>query len=167
MKKIGSLLKFFIVGSLWSCGFVAAWRRLLQAFWTFDPFSKTSWRMIAEFWNDGGVISSGKDYLLFAVLLVGTLIWLWGMRFFYRVSYVNLLLSPFKYFDNRNLKKYAEQTSHVVIKNIAIGEKMTAEDVIQQRLKKLEKQEKADTAHTSEVIRSGIAHKITERKDQE
>ena len=67
-----------------------------------------------------------------------------------------------EYFANREIKKYENIDTHVVIKNISVGEKMTIEDVIKDRIK----QEKANVAKDADALRKNISEKIIQRKEQ-
>ena len=51
--------------------------------------------------------------------------------------------------------------THVVIKNISIGEKLTIEDVIKDRIK----QEKASVSKDADSLRKNISQKIMQSKE--
>ena len=59
------------------------------------------------------------------------------------------------------IKKYENLDTHVIIKNISIGEKMTLEDVIKDRIK----QEKTNVSKDADALRKHISQKIMQRKE--
>ena len=95
-------------------------------------------------------------------MLLIAVIWMVGWVKLYRLDYVKLLLAPLNYLANRNIKKYEETDTHVVIKNIKVGEKITVEDIIQDRIK----QEKTENVKESDAIRRSLSEKIINHKEQ-
>jgi len=162
LKKILALFKLLVTGALWTFSFAYAVRWLLIFVWKFDPFYKKQWAVVANYWNNNGVIMSVSDYMFFLTFFVAILIWLVGWRFFYKTDYVRLLTAPILYVANYSLKKYENEDKHVVIKNIAIGEKITLEEVIQGKIKS----EKTQDHHESKQLRQNITEKIIKRKEQ-
>lgn len=72
------------------------------------------------------------------------------------------MIAPLNYIANRDLKKYEQEDTHVVIKNIKVGEKISVEDLIQERIK----QEQTDNVKESDEMRRNISEKIINRKEQ-
>ena len=88
--------------------------------------------------------------------------WLWGIRKVNKIKYSRLFLKPLEYFANRDIKKYENIDTHVVIKNISVGEKLTVEDIIKERIKN----EQTSKAKDAEDLRKTISEKIIQRKEQ-
>lgn len=63
-------------------------------------------------------------------------LWFWGWRFFYRLSFVKILLFPITWYNNRMIRKYGENTPRIILKNMgAAKSKPNMEEIIEQRLK--------------------------------
>ncbi len=162
LKKISKLTKCLFVGAMWTSAFLYIARLLMIYIWKFDIFYAKQWSVVKGFWNNNGVIEGAADYTFFLSLLLIAVIWMVGWVKLYRLDYVKLLLAPLNYFANRNIKKYEEADTHVVIKNIKVGEKITVEDIIQDRIK----QEKTENVKESDAIRRSLSEKIINHKEQ-
>lgn len=158
MKKIFKILKAVVVGSLWTFVFVYAADIIMIMIWNFDILNIRHWQVINTFWESGGKIKTGKDYIFVAMLLSLIPLWLWGWRYFYKVSFLKVLLSPIVWYNNRMIKKYGEQSSRIVLKNLGTAtKKPNMEEMIEQRLKQSAKPMKK----ASGKIRSSIQEKIS------
>lgn len=160
-KKLLSLTKFIIIGVLWTIVFLWGSRFLLVYIWHFDILSKKQWVVIAGYWNNNGVIMQLSDYMFFLTLLLLLVVWVIGWRWFSKISYSKLLLGPLNYVLNYRLKKYETDEERVVIKNMNVGEKLSVEDLIQERIKS----EKHLESKESEQLRRNISEKIIKRKE--
>jgi hypothetical protein len=163
MKKTKKIIKFLLTGGIWTyvCLYVA--QKMMWIFWKFNPFNANQWKVIQSYWNEDGIINSFRDYMFFFAFPILLILWLWGLKKFYRLDYVRLALAPFKYLNERQLKKYENINTHIAIKNISVGEKLTVEDIINQRIKK---EGTPTSSKVSSDLRQEIAKKITERKEQ-
>lgn len=161
MKKITKGLKFIFSGAAATalCLYIA--RRLLVYVWTFDIFSAKQWEVISNYWNGYGVISSGTDYLFFATLFLVILFWVWLWRYLYNLNLLNAFATIYRFFADRDVRKFEDEDSHVVIKNLSSHEKKTIEDVIQERL--AAKDENKDKEPLAQRIRQQIAQKFNKK----
>ena len=162
IKKIARLLRFLILAFVWTFLFWSFARFVMKMIWQFDIFSMKQWRVIVDYWNGYGVISGFSDFSFFIVLLIVFVLWLYGIRKVNKINYINLLIKPIEYINNRSMKKYEKNDVHVVIKNISVGEKISIEDVIKDRIR----QEKTSVAKDAEALRKNISEKIIQRKEQ-
>lgn len=162
LKKIAALIKFLLTAAVWTAAFLLMARYLLIFVWHFDIFYPAQWDVVRGYWNSNGVIMGAADYMFFITLLVLAVVWLFGLRYFYKMKYSRLVLAPLEYIADYPLKKYQNTDSHVVIKNISVGEKLKLEDIIQERIKK----EKPKTTRESDNLRDSISEKIIRRKGQ-
>ena len=160
LKKIGKFIRFLLLSSVWTIVFFTLSRLLMRMVWEFDILSLKQWNVIVEYWNNNGVIT-GSDYILFVALIAIIVIWIIGLRKVNSINYLKLLLKPIEYFANREIQKYENIDTHVVIKNISVGEKLTIEDVIKDRIK----QEKAAIAKDADSLRKSISQKIMQSKE--
>lgn len=162
IKKLWRMIKFLTLTTIWTVAFLGMSRAIMRLVWKFDILSIKQWKVIAEYWNNNGVISGWFDIGFFIVLIIVFVIWIWGIRRVNKIKYGRILLKPIEYFSNREIKKYENIDTHVVIKNISVGEKMTIEDVINDRIK----QEKSNVAKDADALRKSISEKIIQRKEQ-
>ena len=129
-KKIGLFLKFLIGGVVWSTLWCVITQQIVFKIWNFDYLSPNQWRVIKAFWEKNGVIRGVSDYMLFLTLIVILVVWYFGFKKLYRVQYGKFLLKPFESFSKRQITKYENESKHVVIKNLVVGEKMSLEDFL-------------------------------------
>jgi len=159
--KILKFLKFMIVFCCWSVAWLVAMRCVVMYFWNFDFMSAGHWKMVASFWNANGTIKGISDYMLFLTLCAVVVIWFIGLRRLYRKDYIKMLLKPFEYFSKKQIEKYGAESKHVVIKNLTVGEKMTVDDLIEEKIKE---EENHPSQKQSQNLREKIVEKIIERK---
>ena len=162
IKKLGRLIKFVLLSFVWTIVFLNISRLLIYYIWKFNVLNPKQWNMIGQYWNNHGVISGFSDISFFIVLILSIVIWIWGIRKVNKINYFKLFIKPLEYIANREIKKYENVDTHVVIKNISVGEKLTIEDVIKDRIKK----EKASVAKDADSLRKNITEKIIQRKEQ-
>lgn len=136
-------------------------RCITRYFWNFDFISLRHWQTIVSFWNANGTIRGVSDYMLFATLLFILIVWYKGLKYFYRLSYGKLLIRPFEYFSKKQIEKYESSGKHVVIKNLIVGEKMTLDELVEEKIKA---EDAKQTQKESQNLRESISKKITERK---
>ena len=162
IKKIGRIAKFLILAYVWTVLFLGLSRLMLKLIWKFDILSIKQWRVIAEHWNSGGSIRGVSDFSLFITLVIIVVFWLVGIRKVNKINYLKLFMKPIEYLNNRSMRKYENLDTHVVIKNISVGEKLSVEDLIKDRIN----QEKVNVAKDAEALRKNISEKIIQRKEQ-
>ena len=159
--KLLKSIKFLIVCAIWSIFWFKLTEQIILKIWNFDFLKVSQWQFVAEFWRRNGVIYGPSDYLLFLSLLAILVLWGVGLSKLNRLSYVNLLLKPFEYFSDKQIEKYSKETKHVVIKNLVVGEKISVDDLIKQ---KIEEEGSAEKVKEAENLRQNISKKIIERK---
>lgn len=158
MKKLSKLFKLIIVGLLWTyillCG--AEWA--MMKLWRFDILDFKSLQIIADWWNHGGTIKTGRDFLFLASIILVVIIWLWGWKRAYLINFKNVIIAPFEWLNRQMLKKYS-QGERIVIKNIGLKEeKQSEEDIIKEQLKDIG--QRLDNNKESTKIREAMAEKI-------
>lgn len=163
MKKIVKIFKFLIIGAIWSVFFLWFARVLMKWIWKFDILYHKQWQVLSRYWNDNGVIVGWSDYMFFVALLLLFILWLWGWKKLYRTNYLRLLIAPLQYINNYQLRKYEQKETHIVLKNLSVGEKLTIEDVIKERIKK---EDRVPTQKASQDLRQSFSQKIIQRKEE-
>ncbi|MBQ7303380.1 MAG: hypothetical protein IJW75_00475 [Alphaproteobacteria bacterium] len=162
IKKIARAVKHVILWFVWTVLFINLSRIIIYYIWKFNILSLKQWKMIKQYWDNNGVISGFSDISFFIALILVFVIWFIGMRKVNKIKYGQLLLKPIEYFANKEIKKYENIDTHVVIKNISVGEKISIEDVIKDRIN----QEKANSVKGAEELRKNVIEKIIQRKEQ-
>ncbi len=160
-KKIGCFLKMLFTASFWTLLWTLVSRQIILYIWNFDFVSQAHWKLIAEFWQKNGTIKSFSDYMLFLTLFLVLLLWYKGVKYFYKLDYLRLMLKPFEYFSNQQIEKYKKEGKHVVIKNLIVGKKITVDDLIAEKIKEENSQQQEKQA---DQLRQTLSQKINERK---
>ena len=162
LKKIIKIIRALFIGVIWTSALLYTARMLMIYIWKFDIFYAKQWSVVKRFWNSNGVIEGASDYTFFLSLLLILIVWIVGWIKLCRLNYAKLAIAPLNYIANRDLKKYEQINTHVVIKNIKVGEKLSVEDLIQERIK----QEQINNVKESDEMRRNISEKIINRKEQ-
>ena len=152
-----------IIGAVWSAFWLILTRSIFRLIWGFDFLSDKQWKVVAEFWNENGTIRGFSDYMLFICLLCALWLWIKVWKKLHKVNYLALILRPFEYMNKKQIEKYQANTKRVVIKNMVVGEKITVNDLIEERIKA---ENKESGIKEAENLRSDISKKIIERKEK-
>ena len=159
-KKLLKLGKILLVGIIWSYVYIRSTLFLFKSVWSFNYLSQAHWKVINTYWNEGGKISTGKDYLFVLCLLLLIPLWLWGWRRLCRTNFLSIILSPVTWYQKREAENYIKSMSRIKIHNIGIS---VGEEVKQDFENKLKKQQTKieNASKTSENIRSQIKNKLS------
>lgn len=160
-KNILKFLKFLFVLVFWSELWFSVMRFVLRYFWNFDFLSPASWQTISVYWNTGGTIKSIHDYMLFITIIFVVVVWYIGLKRLYRLNFAKLFLRPFEYFSKKQIEKFQDESKHVALKNLVVGEKITLNDLIEEKIKE---EGSKQSQKESQSLRENISKKISERK---
>lgn len=160
-NKLLKTIRFAVLSMFWTSIFYYIARLVVKSIYGFDILNLKQWKIIAKYWNNNGVISGISDISFFIVLIIIFIVWIVGLVKINKIKYSKIMIKPLEYLANREIKKYENLDTHVVIKNISIGEKMTLEDVIKDRIK----QEKTNVSKDADALRKHISQKIMQRKE--
>lgn len=162
MKKLYKFIRLVVTGTLWSCLFVYAANAFFIFVWNFDLLNAGDWQIVSRFWNSGGKIKTGRDYLFLFSFLLTFCLWIWGWKKAYKINYVALLLAPLEYLSRLGLGSYGDGP-RIVIKNIGTAaEKIDQKEIVKQKLKEVEKE--IDAEKETSKIRELVADKISSEK---
>ncbi len=156
MRKILRLIRALIIACGWTFLFVYLFQALFVLIWNFDFTSDTSWAIMREYWNHGGIIKSTLDIALFAALALLPILWYIGLRKALKVDYLQLIISPFNRF--RRIAANKTSTERIVIRNIKSGEQRA--DEIKDELSSL----KPEKTQSAQFIRTEIREKRSDDK---
>lgn len=162
IKKFFLIIRFLIIVFVWTLFWGCLTQQIVLRIWNFNFLSARQWQYISSFWQANGTIQGASDYLLFSTLLLVGVFWIWWGRKLLKVQYFRLLLKPFESFAKHQINKYIEEGKHNVVKNLVIGQKLTLDDLINEKIK----QEDAAQPATKESadLRAGVVKKISESK---
>ncbi|MFV0626915.1 MAG: hypothetical protein ACK5N8_06180 [Alphaproteobacteria bacterium] len=164
LKNILFLIKILLVSLIWSILYFSGLHFVFSHFWNFDIFYVEYWRTILEFWDGGGIIKTGKDVALIAMIFLALPIWLFSLIKLCKFKYSQIIIYPVKIYDQYQLKKYNPNDTRIVIKNLSTkAEKVTIEDLINQKIKEKKKSKEEDGLE-ADKIRSSIQDKIKNKK---
>lgn len=116
-----------------------------------------TYKMIADYWNRGGIIKGG-DALMLLCLFSYLPLFLFGCWKIFHFKFIKLLTVPLNWLCNRGLSKYAGGMPSVNIKNLKVEEKKTIEQVVQERLEAENK--KHEEQQQSEDVRKRVIDEI-------
>lgn len=163
LKKLAKFIKFCLVGTIWTYTYVYCTGLLIYLIWNFNYLSVGDWQTISSFWEGGGRIKSGKDYLFVTCLLLIIPVWILGWKYFYKKDFVQLLLTPVIWYNKRKIKKYSETSSRLVLKNMGGSKKaQKLDEQIEDRMKLFDKNRSPE--NTSSQIRESIQEKMNSEK---
>ncbi|MBE6448924.1 MAG: hypothetical protein E7018_06500 [Alphaproteobacteria bacterium] len=125
--KLLKILKFLIVGIVWSYFFIICSNFAVYKIWNFNFLSAHSWQIIINFWNAGGIIKTAKDYVFLISLFSLPFIWIYGWRKALKINYLQLLLYPLEAYNRHIINKYGQDSSRVVLRNLKSSQKIMEE----------------------------------------
>ncbi len=161
MKKILNFIRTILIGTIWSYVYFIIVNSLLIIFWNFSIISSSSWTLLNSYWENGGTIKAGKDYLLLTILLLYIPLWIWGWRRLIKVNFLNLLLAPVRWYNDYVIRKYGASSGRILLKNMGRGKK------IEEEIEEMSKQtNQVKTDEEVNKIRNAIAEKINSVKHE-
>ncbi len=161
LKKITYIFRFSLVGCLWTYAFLMCANYITFFIWNFNFLSSHSWKIIYNFWNTGGVIKTGSDYIFILFLFSLPFFWFFGWIYFLRVNYVNIILYPINAYNSYVIKKYGQESSRIVLKNVKSTQKVIEE--IKDQLESIKPEKTKEAAN----IRSQIIKKLEQNNKKD
>ncbi|MBS4772723.1 MAG: hypothetical protein KHX55_00410 [Proteobacteria bacterium] len=157
-KSLFRFIRFIIIGFLWSYLFIVCANFLMFGLWNFNILSARSWQTISAFWQSGGVIKTGKDYVFLSMLFALPLIWIWGWRYFSRLSYADIFLWPVNAYNRRIIRKYGHNSSRIVLKNMKSSQRII--DDIKNELESIKPEKAKEVQNIRRQINDVISSEI-------
>lgn len=140
---------------LWTWLFVFITNAVFIYIWNFDYTRTTSWTILFDYWNSGGVIKTTSDVILVVSLALLPLLWLFGYIKSLKWNYSNLLLKPINIIYGM-FNRDSKDNERVVIRNIK-SSSQRIED-IRNELNSLKPQK----ANETNDIRYNLKEKVTD-----
>lgn len=154
LRKIFRFIRNLFIGALWTYVFLFAVSFAFLLIWNFNFFSARSWQTIIAFWQAGGIIKTGGDYVFLLALICVPVLWLWGWRRLVRVDYLNFLLWPINAYNRRIINKYGHESGRIILKNLKSSQEQI--EAVKQKLESI-RPEKPKEVHN---IREEIQKKL-------
>jgi len=162
MKKLKNFLRFIFISVLVLIVFIYIGRFLFNVIWDFDILSQSSYQMIADYWNGGGVFNTFRDCSLCAALIAFPLIWLYYSRKLYKYGLKKFFTTPIIKTYRYLTRPKSMEVEHVVVKNMGTKSK-SLEDIIADKIKE---QNKNSHNFATRDLRQQISAKIGENDKQ-
>lgn len=162
LKKLLAFIKWLIVGIIWSYIYIVCTWLFFKSIWGFNYLSYSNWQIITRYWNEGGRIKTGKDYLFILCLAIFIPLWIWGWKKLNKTNIINILFQPFLWLQKRQAEKYMKNMSHIKIHNIGIS---IGDEIKQDFENKLKKQQSdiTNSPKTSSSIRNNLTNKLSNK----
>ena len=126
--KILRFLRNLFVFIGWSVVFIVFTNFLIKLVWGFDFLSAHSWNILANFWNQGGVIKTTSDILLVLSLILLPLLWFLGFILAKKLNFWKIFTAPFSFVLKPFAENFSKEPERFVIKNIKSSQQQT-EDI--------------------------------------
>lgn len=166
MTKFKNFLHFicFIVASAgWAALLALIYRKGFLLFYHLDIFSPKLHHDFLSYWNSGGALDA-RDLMMFVFILLYIpfcfLVW----YKLYRFKFMKIITVPLNWLANLGSDKL--KVKDVNIKNLAIEEKKTIEQLVQERLDIERKKQQNSQKSSSKDFRKLIIEKIDAEKNK-
>lgn len=136
LRKIFRLIRNLLIGALWTYVFLFLISMTFLLIWNFNFFSARSWQTITAFWQAGGTIKTGSDYVFLLALISVPFIWIWGLGRLIRVNYLNILLWPVMAYNRRIINKYGHESCRIILKNLKSSQEQI--EAVKQKLESIQ-----------------------------
>ncbi len=161
MKRALIFVKFLFISFVWTVFVLGTTCFVFRVFWNFDLFSPQGWKIINNWWQNGGNIKTWQDFLFFVILFIVLPIIFFGIKYGMKIDLMRTFLSPIIYFMNRGLD---EMPKNVTIKNIDVSlRKISKEEIIdkevEKRMKAIKEQNTDNNFEVAGEIRKNLAEK--------
>ena len=154
IKKLLHILCVLFFGSILCALLWVLFVLFFALIYGIDLINIQTYQRISIFWNAGNTLSWSDTFMLLLLIAYVPLC----LLIFYRLNkykFINLLIKPFEWWQNRTLRNYREVS--VNIKNLKVEDKKTIEQVVQERL---EKEKKKVKQPNKDELRKNIIEKI-------
>lgn len=163
-RRLFSFIRFMIIGSAWTYIYAYITTLLFRSIWNFNYLSAGSWKIIGNFWQQGGAIKKASDYLFIIALLLLVPLWYKGLKKLLKANFVEILFLPVRYFNKRAADKYIGKISRQKIRNIGLSMGADAKQQFENKLKSSQKKIE-DSPKVSQNIRGQIKQKLSENNN--
>lgn len=155
IKKLLHILCVIFFGSVLCALLWVLYVLIFSLFYDINLLDVHTYQRISQFWNAGGTLSWSDTFMM---LVLGAYLPLCLLIYYHlnKYKFINLLIKPFDWWQNRTLRNYREVS--VNIKNLKIEDKKTIEQVVQERL---EKEKKKVKQPNKDELRKNIIEKIS------
>lgn len=158
IKKFFHFLLVAVTGTVWSGLLVVIFRLFFRLIYHVNILSPDFYKMIANYWDNGGVIQQ-KDLILLIGIFMYFPLCFYGWYRINHFKFIKLLIIPLNKLAYMGIDKYMASARSVNIKNLKIEEKKTLEQIVQERL---EVENKKVKTPDSADFRQKIVEKLEE-----
>lgn len=137
MKKIKKLIRFTMISIIVLVAVIYISRILFKFIWAFDIIDSKSYKIMYEYWENGGVFNTFRDCSLGFGLLLLPILWLYLSYKLYKFGLFKLLTLPISKLYRRLTRPKNMEIEHVSIKNMG-GKDKSIEEIIKEKIEKQE-----------------------------
>lgn len=146
--------KITLVGIIWSYIFIYCSNVLFSYLWGFNLLSPQSWKKIADYWNQGGAIREGKDYVFLLMIFLLVPFWIIGWKKLYRIDYIRIVISPFTLYNHFVINRCCRNGGRIALKNVGKTKKVKLE------IKERKEAVKPHPEQDADRIRQAVKNKL-------
>ena len=163
MKKLKKFCRFFVISAITLAPVLFICQIIFKIIWKFDILNRNSYRVVAEYWNKGGVYNTPRDWCLGIAFLLIPVFWLKLSYKIYKIGFWKFIFAPIIYTYRRLTCPKNMEVEHVTIKNLG-GKDKTLDEIISEKIK--EQGQDNSSAHVVRDLRKQISAKIEENEKQ-
>lgn len=163
MKKIKKFSRFCAISAATIVPVLFICQMIFKLIWHFDILDKKSYKIVAEFWEQGGVYNTFRDWSLGIAFLIIPVIWIMLSRKIYKFGFWKFIFYPIVVIYRRATRPESMEVEHVTIKNLG-GKDKTLDEIISDKIKEQGKDK--GSAHIVRDLRKQISAKIEENEKE-
>lgn len=163
MKKIGKMIRFLSSSVIVFVVLAYVGQFLFKLLWKFDIFNIQSYRIMYEYWENGGVFNTFRDCSLGVCLILLPIAWLILSYKLYKYGLGKFFGKPFITLYRRLTRPKNMEIEHVSIKNLGSKDK-TLDEIIKDKIE--QEGGNKGASHEAANLRKQIAAKIEENEKQ-
>lgn len=163
MKKLKKFGRFCAISAVTLAPVLLICQFLFKLIWKFDILNRNSYRVVAEYWNKGGVYNTPRDWCLGIAFLLIPVFWLKLSHKIYKFGFWKFIFYPIIVIYRKATRPKSMEVEHVTIKNLG-GKDKTLDEIISEKIK--EQGQDGGSAHVVRDLRKQISAKIEENEKQ-
>lgn len=163
MKKLKKFGRFCAISAVVLVPVIFIFQIIFKLIWHFDILNKKAYRIMSEFWEQGGVYNSFSEWCFLLAFILMPVVWILLSRKIYKFGFWKLIFYPIVWTYHKITRPKNMEVEHVKIKNLG-GKDKTLDEIISDKIK--EQGQDKGSAHIVRDLRKQISLKIEENEKQ-
>lgn len=159
LKKFFHLIRFLLIGTIWTLVFLVLSSLIMYQVWNFDIFNFGDWQTIERFWNSGGTIKIAKDYAFIGSIILIPILWIWILYKLNKINWLDIILAPVHSYNAWIIRCYGSDSKRIVLKNIKSSQDNI--EFIKQQLESIKPEKPREVVNIREEIQKKIESETT------